>query len=321
MRTADIIPHLDYVLEGTDFEHLGTKSSGKVRDVYTQDDRIVIVSSDRYTAFDRELALVPCKGAVNTQVAQFWFERTGDIIPNHVLTFPDPNVLVARRMKVLPVEVVVRGFMTGVTSTALWTQYQQGRRDFDGFTLPDGIHKNERLQRPVITPTTKYELHDRNLSTEEIVGGGMVEPSLWGKMGAVALALFERGQAIAEEHGLILVDTKYEFGVDEAGELHLIDEVHTPDSSRYWQQDNYQQRVGRGQEPDYFDKEFGRIWFAERCDPYRDEVLPTAPADVVAELACRYVTVYEQLTGNTFSFDPSQPIGERIEANLRPFQV
>jgi len=323
MQTAEVLPHLDYVLEGTDFEHLGEKSSGKVRDVYAQDvqgGRIIIVSTDRFTGFDRQLALVLFKGAVNTQLAQFWFEQTADIIPNHVLAVPDPNVLVAEKMTVLPVEMVVRGFITGVTNTALWKQYEQGRREFDGFTLPDGMHKNERLKQPVITPTTKFEAHDRPLSREEILGG-MVTRSLWDEMCGAALALYERGQQVAAGRGLIIPDTKYEFGVNNDGGLRLIDEAHTPDSSRYWQLGTYQERMDNGQEPEYFDKEFLRIWFAERCDPYADEVLPAAPAQLVAELACRYVTIYKQLTGRAFHFDPTEPIGPRIEANLRPYRV
>lgn len=325
MRTADVLPHLDYVLEGTDFEHLGPKTGGKVRDVYTQGDRnqILIVSSDRFTGFDRQLAVVPFKGEVNTRVAQFWFDRTRDIIPNHMLAVPDPNVLVARRMKVLPIEMVVRGFMTGVTSTALWTNYQRGQRTFNGVELPPGMIKNQRLESPVITPTTKYELHDRNLTVDEILETGMVSRELWERMGAAAIALFERGQAIAEEKELVLVDTKYEFGVDEAGVLHLVDEVHTSDSSRYWLLGNYLDCLGTEREPAYHDKEHGRLWFveSENVDPYKDPVLPAAPEQLVAELACRYVTVYEHLTGNTFGFDPTQPIAPRIETNLRPYQV
>ena len=330
MRAADVEPYLGYVLERTDFKHLGRKSGGKVRDVYTQsvprdgrqNDRVILVSTDRYTAFDRQLGLVPFKGAVNTQIAKFWFERTATTIPNHVLAFPDPNVLVARRLKMLPVEMIVRGFMTGVTSTSLWTQYNdEGRREFDGFILPRGMDKNQRLERPVITPTTKLERHDRNISTEEVLGGLAIKRSHWDDMQAVALALFERGQAIAEERGLVLVDTKYEFGVDEEGKLYLADEIHTPDSSRFWLRANYEEQVGKGLEPDYYDKEFGRIWFTERCDPYHDAELPVAASDMLAELACRYVTVYEKLTKETFTFDPSQPIVERIENNLFAFQV
>jgi phosphoribosylaminoimidazole-succinocarboxamide synthase len=307
-------------LEQTDFPRLGQELTGKVRDVYVQDDRLLIVSTDRYTAFDRRLALIPHKGLVNTQVTKYWFEHTADIVPNHVIEFPDPNVLVAKKLTVQPVEMVVRGFISGVTSTALWTQYKDGQRQFDGFTLPDGMTKNQRLEQPVITPTTKFEPNDRPLTRAEITGG-MVKPALYDEMCRVTLALFERGQKLALEHGLILVDTKYEFGVDGAGKLYLIDEIHTPDSSRYWQSGSYEARLAAGEEPQNFDKEFLRIWFKEHCDPYKDKTVPEAPADMVAELSSRYINIYEQLTGQKFAFDASEPIAERIERNLKPYRI
>jgi phosphoribosylaminoimidazole-succinocarboxamide synthase len=315
MKQADIAAHLDYTLPGTNFEGLGQKHQGKARDVYVQPDRIIIVSTDRYSAFDRNLALVPHKGLVNTQTTKYWFEHTKDIVKNHVIDFPDPNVLVAKKLKVQPVEMVVRGFISGVTSTALWTQYQDGKRDFDGFTLPEGMKKNQRLEQAVLTPTTKFEEHDRNLTRAEIEDK-FIAPKLYEEMCRVTLALFERGQELALKQGLILVDTKYEFGTDEKGELYLIDEIHTPDSSRYWQADSYEERVKAGEEPKNFDKEFLRLWFREHTDPYKDKTMPEAPPDMVAELSRRYVDIYEQLTGDTFTFEPTQPIAERIERNL-----
>jgi phosphoribosylaminoimidazole-succinocarboxamide synthase len=321
LKKPDIPKHLDYTLEQTDFKPLGRLQRGKVRDVYTQNDRLLIISTDRYTAFDRRLALIPFKGWANTQITKYWFEQTKDIVQNHVINFPDPNVLAAKKLKVQPVEVVVRGFITGVTSTALWTHYQNGQREFDGFTLPNGMKKNQRLDRPVITPTTKFEPHDRPVSRDEITSK-MVKPELWDEICRVAGLLFKRGQEKAFEKGLLLVDTKYEFGTDAKGELYLIDEIHTPDSSRYWKADSYEARVSAGEEPEYFDKEFLRLWFRNRVDPYDDQaVMPEAPKSLVAELSRRYVTIYEQLTGNTFAFDPAQPIAERIAHNLKEYEI
>jgi phosphoribosylaminoimidazole-succinocarboxamide synthase len=217
--------------------------------------------------------------------------------------------------------MVVRGYITGVTGTSLWTLYQKGQRDFDDFTLPDGMKKNQKLDKPVLTPTTKSDEHDRPVSSKEIVAEKMVEPEVWEKMSAAAIALFERGQKIAFEHGLILVDTKYEFGLDENGQVTLVDEIHTPDSSRYWQAASYQQRIDQGLEPENFDKEFLRLWFKEHCDPYNDATLPEAPAEMVTELSGRYIQIYEQITGQKFETDLQTPIAERIEKNLEKYQV
>ncbi len=200
------------ILEKTDFKHLGEKYRGKVRDVYTRDNRVILVSTDRYSAFDRNLALIPCKGQVLTQVSKFWFENTKDIAPNHAIDFPDPNVVVGEKCTLIPVEVVVRGYITGVTGTALWVLYKGGKRDFGDFTLPDGMHKNQQLEKPVITPTTKLEAHDRPITSKEIAAEGLVEEGVWRRIEEIALKLFERGQKVAAERGLILVDTKYEFG-------------------------------------------------------------------------------------------------------------
>ncbi len=223
------------ILEKTTFKNLGEKYTGKVRDVYVQGDKIILISTDRYSAFDRNLALIPCKGQVLTQVSRFWFENTSNIVKNHVLDFPDPNVVVGKKCKVIPIEMVVRGYITGVTGTALWTLYSNGQRDFGDFTLPEGMKKNQKLEKPVLTPTTKAEDHDRPLTTADILKEEIVSKELWEKMSSTTLKLFQRGQEIALQHGLILVDTKYEFGLDENEELTLVDEIHTPDSSRYWQ--------------------------------------------------------------------------------------
>ncbi len=310
------------ILKETNFKNLGEKYTGKVRDVYNQKDKIILISTDRYSAFDRNLALIPCKGQVLTGVSKFWFEHTRDIVKNHVLDFPDPNVVVAKKCTVLPVEMVVRGYITGVTGTSTWTLYQKGQRDFGDFVLPEGMKKNQKLDKPVITPTTKHEAHDRPLTSKVILEEKIMAPEIWQKVSEIALKLFARGQELAQEKGLILVDTKYEFGLDENGEVMLIDEIHTPDSSRYWQANSYQARIDQGLEPQNFDKEFLRLWFKENCDPYKDEKLPEAPAEMVAELSRRYVQICEQITGTVFKIEPDDvDIVKRIENNLKNYQI
>lgn len=308
------------ILEKTNFKNLGEKYVGKVRDVYKQKDRVIMVSTDRYSAFDRNLALIPYKGQVLTQISRFWFEQTRDIVPNHVLDFPDPNVVVGKRCMVLPVEVVVRGYISGVTSTSLWVNYQNGQRDFGDFTLPEGMKKNQKLEHPVITPTTKFEAHDRPLNSKIILQEKMMTPEVWKKISDVALKLFARGQEIALERGLILVDTKYEFGLSPTGEVMLIDEIHTPDSSRYWQAKTYKERIGSGLEPENFDKEFLRLWFKQNCDPYKDKVLPPAPEEMVAELSRRYIKIYEQITEIPFKMEAGD-IEKRIVKNLKKYAI
>jgi len=309
------------ILEETNFTNLGKKYTGKVRDVYIQDDKIIMIATDRYSAFDRNLALIPYKGQILTQTTKFWFDQTKDIVPNHVLGFPDPSVVVGKKCTVLPVEMVVRGYITGVTGTSTWTLYQKGQRDFGDFILPDGMKKNQKLDNPVITPTTKHEAHDRPLTSKIILEEKIMSPEVWQKVSNIALKLFTRGQEVALQRGLILVDTKYEFGLTPEGEIILIDEIHTPDSSRYWQAASYQARIDQGLEPENFDKEFLRLWFKENCDPYKDEKLPEAPADMVAELSRRYIHIYEQITGEKFHANPEENILERIDENLKPYRI
>ena len=308
------------ILEKTNFKNLGEKYTGKVRDVYSQNDKVILISTDRYSAFDRNLALIPCKGQVLTGVSRFWFEQTKDIVPNHVIDFPDPNVVVGKKCKVIPIEMVVRGYITGITGTSLWTLYQKGERDFGDFTLPDGMHKNQKLNQIVLTPTTKSEEHDRPLSSKDIIYGGHMTKDQWEKISNIALKLFKRGQEVALKHGLILVDTKYEFGLTDKEEVMLVDEIHTPDSSRYWQAKTYEERIAKGLEPENFDKEFLRLWFKENCDPYKDEIIPEAPAELVEELSRRYIQIFEQITGNTFKIE-SGDIEKRIENNLRKYNI
>jgi phosphoribosylaminoimidazole-succinocarboxamide synthase len=321
MDKSTIEKNIDRVLEKTDFANLGTRRQGKVRDIYTQPDKIILVSTDRYSAFDRNLALIPFKGQVLTQTSKFWFNQTKDIIQNHIISSPDPNVVVVKKCSVIPIEMVVRGYITGVTGTSLWTLYNGGQRDFGDFTLPDGMKKNQKLDSPVLTPTTKSDEHDKPLTTAEVIEDQIVPAELWKQLADTAIKLFKRGQKVALSRGLILVDTKYEFGLADDGKLMLIDEIHTPDSSRYWQADSYQARIDAGKEPQNFDKEFLRLWFKENCDPYNDKILPPAPADMVAELSSRYIQIYEQITGLKFETDLQTPIAERIEKNLLPYNL
>ena len=308
------------VLKATDFQNLGEKKTGKVRDIYVQDEKLILVSTDRHSSFDRIIAHIPHKGAVLNLASAFWFEKTKDIIANHVLAIPDPNVTVAKKVKPLAVEAVVRGFVTGTTDTSIWTRYQKGERSFGGLTLPDGLTKNTKLPEPIFDPTTKEDTHDRALSQEDLVKEAFITAPMLAQLKQKALELFKRGQELSAERGLILVDTKYEFGTDENGTLILIDEIHTPDSSRYWKLDSYEARIASGQEPEYFDKEFLRLWFKEHSDPYKDAVLPEAPADKVEELSRRYIEIYEQLTGEKFT-PGDVPILSRIEKNLAAYRV
>lgn len=309
------------LIKETNFRNLGTLKHGKVRDMYMQNDKLILIATDRHSSFDRIIAHIPNKGAVLNLSSAFWFKKTEDIIKNHVLAIPDPNVTVAKRVKPLAVEAVMRGYLTGTTSTSIWTRYQNGERQFGDLTLADGLKKNTKLPHPVFDPTTKEDTHDRALSLAGLVAEGFVTQDILDRVKTTALALFARGQKIAAEHGLILVDTKYEFGLDENEELLLIDEIHTPDSSRYWKLGSFEERVAKGEEPEYFDKEFLRLWFRDHSDPYNDAVLPEAPADMVAELSRRYIEIYEQLTGEKFSVDQTQDPLSRIEKNLQTYNV
>lgn len=292
---------------------------GKVRDTYDLGDgRMILVASDRLSAFDRILAVIPHKGQVLTQTARYWFDATADICPNHVLAYPDPNVLIGRRLEMLPVELVVRGYLAGTTSTSVLTLYNKGQRTMYGVTLPDGLKPNQRLPQAILTPTSKAADgdHDAPLSPDEVLAQGLVTPAQWEQLSAYALALFARGQQMAAERGLILADTKYEFGLDDAGAIVLADEIHTPDSSRFWRADTYEARFAAGQRPDSFDKDFVRAWVAERCDPYNDPI-PEIPADLIARTSAVYIEAFEAITGQTFDApDADEPVMARVKRNL-----
>jgi phosphoribosylaminoimidazole-succinocarboxamide synthase len=306
---------IQFTLKGTDMPTLGKKYPGKVRDVYTADDKIFLIATDRQSAFDRNLANIPFKGQVLTQTSAFWFEKTKDIIDNHVIDLPDPNVVVCKKLKVFPVEFVVRGYITGVTSTSAWTAYSKGEREFCGNTLPEGLKKNQKFEKAIITPTTKSDEHDEKISAEEIVKQGLMTQEQWDFVADKTLKLFQRGTEIAAKNGLILVDTKYEFGYDGEGNIFLIDEIHTPDSSRFWIKDSYEERFAKDEEPENIDKEFLRLWFKKNCDPYKDETLPEAPEELVIELSRKYQQLYEMITGNEFDAEVGD-VSERIKKNL-----
>lgn len=316
MNQATIEKNVKNVLIETNFTQLGEKKSGKVRDIYTTEDRIIMIATDRYSAFDRVLASIPFKGQVLTQTSAWWFDKTKHIVPNVLQDVPDPNVMVAQKTTVLPVEMVVRGYLTGVTATSIWVNYQNGQKDFGGLTLPDDMKKNQPLPKNIITPTTKFEEHDRNLTASQIFKEEMMTQADWDYVSSKSLELFAFGQKTAAERGLILVDTKYEFGKTKDGQIVLIDEIHTPDSSRWWIKTSYDQRLADGQEPEYYDKEFLRLWFKENSDPYRDEEMPTAPDEMIVELSKRYIKLYQIITGQEFVHDPA-PIQARIKNNLQ----
>ena len=296
------------------------KKKGKVRDQYKLNDSLALITTDRQSAFDRVLASVPFKGQVLNLASAWWFDQTKHIIDNHVVNVADPNVIIAKRCKVFPIEFVVRGFITGSTSTSLWTVYNNGDREYCGNKLPEGLKKNEKLESNMLTPTTKEEHHDRPISPEEIVSENWMTKEDWDYCSQKALELFEFGQKKAQENGMILVDTKYEMGRDENGNILLIDEIHTPDSSRYWITDTYEERMSSGQEPQNIDKEFLRLWFVDNCDPYNDKELPPAPDDLVIELSSRYIYLYETITGSVFPFpDRGKLVQERINENLKEY--
>lgn len=311
---ARIRQGLDNVLGGTDFD-VGKRISGKVRDSYLlSGGRRALVTTDRVSAFDRILGTIPFKGQVLNQIASFWFDATRDIVPNHVISTPDPNVMVVSECEQLPLEFIVRGYITGVTSTSAWTNYAKGARDICGNILPDGLRKDQKLDRPILTPTTKHEVHDRNISREEAISEGLITPELFDEAADVCFRMFEAGTREAAKRGLILVDTKYELGMLN-GRLVVSDEIHTPDSSRYWYADTYEELFANGEPQRKLDKEYVREWLAARG--FRGEGEPPALTDDVRiEAARRYITAYELITGK--DFEPAEgEIAPRVEAALK----
>lgn len=322
MPSIDFAAFSSRVLVDAAIPELPNHYRGKVRDNYDlADGRRIIIASDRLSAFDRILCAIPFKGEVLTQTARFWFEQTADICANHVLDYPDPNVLIARRLEILPVEIVVRGYLAGTTGTSILTLYKKGQRAMYGMTLPDGLRDNAKLAEPIITPTSKEfdGGHDEPLTPAEILARKLLTAAQWDELSATALALFARGQKNAEERGLILADTKYEFGVAPDGAIVLADEIHTPDSSRYWRVSSYQSRFEAGERPDSFDKDFVRSWVTTQCDPYKDPI-PEIPQELIAGTAAVYAEAFETITGRSFAPDlGSGTVLERIRTNLAPY--
>lgn len=319
LSKEQLVAQIPYCLQATDFPNLGSKYEGKVRDNYSKDGRRIIIVTDRLSAFDRVIALIPFKGQVLNQMAKFWFEKTGDIVGNHVIEFPDPNVVTAKECNALPVEMVVRGYLTGVTTTSVWYNYEKGVRNFCGNHLPDGMKKNQKFDQPILTPSTKAEKgdHDESVSREDILARGIITPEQFDYMAEVSMKLYARGVEIAAKQGIILVDTKYEFGVNADGEIVLIDEIHTPDSSRFWFANEYDARFASGEEQKKIDKEYLREWLADRG--FRgDGEIPEIPEEVRVETARRYIEAYELITGETFEAEVGN-VNERLKNNLNKY--
>ena len=291
---------------------------GKVRDIYLLEDKRILITTDRQSAFDHVLGAIPLKGQVLNKTAKYWFDQTADIVPNQVLDIPDPNVTVARELDMLPVEIVVRRYLTGSTDTSVWTNYNNGVRKFCGVDLPDGMAKNQKFEEAIITPTTKAEDHDESISPQQIVERGLVDPDRWAEVEEVALELFARGTELAAQRGLILVDTKYEMGLDPEGNLTVADEIHTPDSSRYWILDTYEDRHARGEEPESLDKEFLRLWLVDKG--ISDDNIPELDDEIRTQVSARYIDLFERVTGEKFETEVDDtPILERIEKNIEPY--
>ena len=320
MRFSELDSHLaelfQQVLEETNCPL--PKKIGKVRDIYAENGRIALVSTDRLSAFDRSITTIPLKGRILNLLSAWWFAETQHIIDNHLIGIPHPNVLIAEDCTPVPVEFVVRGYMTGSTSTSLWTHYKAGAREYCGNRIPEGLRKNDRLPEPILTPTTKDDEHDEPISGAEAVERGLLSQDVWNQASAAALALFQFGAKIAEDAGYILADTKYEMGLRPDGSLILIDEIHPPDSSRFWKAESLPGRIARGEEPESADKEFLRLWYAKRCDPYNDEELPEAPQELRAELTQRYFGIYSALTGGKeIPYDFQANLDEEIHSAVK----
>ena len=306
----------DHTLNDTDFSGIGTRIPGKVRDSYVQGDRRTIVVTDRVSCFDVIVGTIPLKGQILNQLAAFWFEKTRGAFANHLIEVPDPSVSIVQECELLPVEFVYRGYLTGSTSTSIWTAYERGDRRYCGHDLPDGLRRHEQLPEPLLTPTTKAPQgeHDELTSREELIANGSISEELYDEAARITGSLFRMGQEFAAERGLILVDTKYELGLGPDGKIVVIDEVHTPDSSRYWYRDTYEASMSKGENPRAIDKEFVRLWLQEQG--YKGEgTPPPLSAEVRCEAARRYIQLFEQVTGQAFEPNTEAP-AERIARNL-----
>ncbi|MEK7591652.1 MAG: phosphoribosylaminoimidazolesuccinocarboxamide synthase [Patescibacteria group bacterium] len=329
-------PFLKTTLEGTHFKDLGEKYTGKVRDVYLlSPDKRLLIATDRQSAFDTLWCTIPLKGQVLTHISAWWFEQIKDVMPTHVLSMPDPNVMLVKNLKMLKIEIVVRGYLTGSTGTSAWVNYAKGVRNFCGNLLPEGMRKNQKFDSPIITPTTKAA-EDELIDPAGIIERGFATRAQWEEISEKALALFKRGQGIAAKRGLILVDTKYEMGFDEDGVLTIGDEVHTPDSSRYWKASTYEERHAKGLEPESLDKEFFRLWLREQgFDPSTHSAhsgqarsgqaygkpKPVITDDIRLMLATKYIDLAERVTGGPIELPKDPDIPARIERNLKKYRI
>ena len=303
-------------LQETNFEGLGTRHVGKVRDSYVKDGRRTIVVSDRVSCFDVVVGTIPLKGQVLNQLAAFWFEKTRSAAANHLIEVPDPVVSIVQECELLPVEFVYRGYLTGSTNTSIWSAYEKGERRYCGHDLPDGLRRHEQLSEVLLTPTTKAPQgeHDALTSREELIQSGAIREELYDEAARITGTLFRIGQDFARSRGLILVDTKYELGLGPDGKIVVIDEIHTPDSSRYWYADRYEQAMSAGESPPALDKEFVRLWLGEQG--YKGDGTPPAlSTEVRCEAARRYIETFEQVTGQPFEAN-TEPPNERIRRNL-----
>jgi len=307
LTKEQIAGQIKHCLTGTNFTNLGKRYEGKVRDNYIQEGRRILITTDRLSAFDRVIALIPFKGQVLNALSRFWFENTKDIVGNHVLEYPDPNVVVGEECA------------PGSTTTSAWYNYQKGVRSFCGNFLPEGLKKDQKFDHPILTPTTKagHGGHDESLAPEELIKRGHITKEDWDKLAEISLKLFARGQEVAAKQGIILVDTKYEFGKNKKGEIVLIDEIHTPDSSRFWKTATYQEKFEKGEDQDNINKEYLRLWLSEKGF-LGDGEIPAIPDDVKVETARRYIEAYELITGQTFEGTEGDPL-PRIEANLKKY--
>lgn len=306
-------------LFGIDLPTLRFCHRGKVRDNFDlADGSRIVVSTDRLSVFDKVIGCIPFKGLILNQIALHWFQQTADIIANHVLAAIDPNVVVVEKLSMIPIEVIVRAYLTGTSRTSLWTLYKAGARTPYGLCFPEGLRANHPLPQPVLTPTTKGAI-DTPISAADIVAHGLLSSEQWERIADIALRLFARGSAIALRRGLILADTKYEFGFATDGRLMVADEIHTPDSSRYWVADSYEDRLSRGEGPENLDKDFARSWVMASCDPYHQPI-PTLPLEKIIDFTRRYVILYESVTGLAFVPPPlTPPIHTRVRASIERY--
>lgn len=300
---------LNHCIKETYFTNF-KKNKGKVRDVFDLDKRLLMVSTDRLSAFDRFVTTIPFKGQVLNSISQYWFEKTRHLVKNHMLACPYSNAMMVKKVKVFPIEFVVRGYLTGSTSTSIWTLYQQGERRFGDFRLKEGMKKNDKLPEPILTPTTKDLAHDRPINKHDILQAGLMSEDDYLQVEEIALSIYDFANTELIDRDLILVDTKMEFGKDEHGNIILVDELLTPDSSRYWRNSNFMTLQEKGLEPDNFDKEKIRLWLKTVCSPYEDETLPEVPEKLIIDIAKTYVSLFEMITKMPFNFEAPTFRGE-----------